>query len=111
MATKTPPKFRVQRIDRSDGLDIPIDIGTVTFGPQGELAVVAAEPNLEKFLGTIVEEVNAKKELRIKVPPPAGAKPFSTYKMTVARTAPDLLDVMRTYLQQKYDLVLVEEGK
>ena len=109
MTTATLPKFRVRRIDREDDLGVQIDVGTVTFGAEGELAVVAAEPHLVKFLGDVVEAVNAKKELRIKVPPPADAKPFSIYSLTVARSAPDLLDIMRTYLEQKFDLVLADE--
>ena len=72
MATGTAPlTLRVQRLDRD--LDLPIDVGTVTFGPQGELAVVSTEPFFDEYLGNIVNAVNAKKELRIKVPPPAGA--------------------------------------
>jgi hypothetical protein len=103
----TPLTLRVQRLDRRN--DLKVDLGSVTFGPQGQLAVVAAKPNFEAYLANIVETVNAKKELNIKVPPSEGAKPFSICFLTVARTAPDLLDMMRQYLEQKYDLLLVEE--
>ena len=48
-------------------------------------------------------------ELSIKVPPPRGEKPFGVYYLTVARTAPDLLDMMRQYLEQAYDLLLEED--
>ena len=107
MATDTTPlTLRVQRLDRE--LDLTIDIGTVTFGPQGELTVVATEPYFDDFLANVVREVNAKKELRIKVPPPAGAPPFSIYTLTVERSAPDLLAMMRQYLEQKYDLLLAD---
>jgi hypothetical protein len=107
VTTNPLPKFRVRRIDPTD--DLPIDVGTVTFGARGELAVVAAEPQHEKFLADVIEAVNAKEVLRIKVPPPPEAEQFSIYSQTVARTAPDLLDVMRTYLQQRFELALVDE--
>jgi len=98
--------LRVQRVDPQ--LDLSIDLGTVTFGPGGELGVVAAEPNCEGFLSALVETVNAKPNLRIKVPPPAGGRAEGVYFLTVARTAPDLLEMMRQYLQQKYNVLLIE---
>ena len=108
MATDTKRlTFKVQRLDRDD--DLRIDLGTVAFGAQGKLAVVAAQPKLEQYLADVVEAVNGKKELNIKVPPPKGAPDFSVCFKMVARTAPDLLDRMRQYLEQNYDLVLVDE--
>ncbi len=108
MATETAPlTLRVQRIDREDGLHI--DVGTISFGPEGQLAVVAAEPHFDDYLAEVVNTVNAKKELRIKVPPPKGAQPYSIYTLSVTRAAPDLLDMMKQYLEQKFDLVVAEE--
>ncbi len=109
MATDTKPlTLRVQRRDWAT--DLRVDLGTVTFGPQGQLAVVSARPNFEKYLSNLVAEVNAKNELSIKVPPPEGGRPMGVYFMTVARTAPDLLDMMRQFLEQKYDLLLVDDN-
>jgi hypothetical protein len=98
--------FKVQHVDREAG--VRVDLGAVSFGPRGELAVVAAEPQLGPYLAGIVEAVNAQAELTIKVPPPEGAEPFSVYFMKVPRTSPKLLERMRLYLEQKHDVILVE---
>jgi hypothetical protein len=107
MATDTATRtFGVQRLDRDN--DLRTDVGTVTFGPQGQLTVVAAQPHCEAYLANVVATVNGKKELNIKVPPPPGGRPGGVYFLTVARTTPDLLEMMRQYLEQKYELLLVD---
>ncbi len=106
MATQTQPlTLRVQRADPE--IDVTVDLGTVTFGPQGQLAVTTARPNFEAFLAKVVADTNNRKELSIKIPPPKGAQP-GVYALTVPRTAPDLLDIMRQYFEQTYDLHLEE---
>jgi hypothetical protein len=94
----------MQRLGRPTNLRI--DLGTVTFGPKGELGIVSAKPNFADYLNNIVTTVNGKKELSIKVPPPQGAEPLSVYFLVVGRTASDLLDMMRQYLEQTYDILL-----
>jgi hypothetical protein len=101
-----PLPFKVQQLDRDS--DVRVDVGSVSFGPRGELAVVAAEPKLRRYLTGIVDEVNAETELVVKVLPPEGAEPFSVFFRKVPRTSPNLLERMRQYLEQKHDLVLVE---
>jgi len=105
--TATTHTLRVQRRNRQDGP--PIDVGTVTFGPLGELALASARPHFDGFLATMIEAVNARPTLSVKSPPPEGSPPHSIYYVTVERTAPDLLDWMRKFLEQKYDLLLTEE--
>jgi hypothetical protein len=106
MATDTAPlTLGVQRLAREH--NVKIDIGTITFGPQGQLAVASARPRFEGYLAKVVADVNAQEKLTIKVPPPEGAKPFSFYTLTVPRTAPDLLGTIREYLEQNFDLLLV----
>src|SRR5437868_13075515 len=111
MATDTTPlTLRMQRIDRK--YDVRVDLGTVTFGAEGLLTVAAAaHPQFANYLTSLVEMVNAKPEISIKAPPPEGAKPHSVYFLTVARTAPDLLDMMRQYFEQKFDILLVEPAE
>jgi hypothetical protein len=105
--TATPHTLRVQTRNRQDSR--PIDVGAVTFGPRGELALVSARPNFDGFLAKLIETVNARPTLSVKAPPAEGAPPHSIYYVTVERTAPDLLDWMRRFLEQKYDLLLTEE--
>lgn len=100
----TTYSLRVQRRDPLN--DLPIDIGTLSFGPNGQLAVVGARANYEEYLTGIVASVNAKPQLSIKVPPPPGGRGDGVYFMTVSRTAPDLRDMMRQFLEQKFDLLL-----
>jgi hypothetical protein len=99
--------LRVQQLDRKYGLRI--DLGTVSFGPQGELALVAAQPHFDGYLTKVIEAVNARPTLSVKTPPPAGGPAHGIAYVTVERTAPDLLDWMRKFLEQKYDLLLTEE--
>jgi hypothetical protein len=107
MATATATHtFQVQQLDRKYGLRI--DLGTVTFGPQGELALVSAQTNFDGFLTKVIEAVNARPTLSVKSPPPEGGQPHAIYYVTVERTAPDLLDWMRKFLEQNYDLLLTE---
>jgi hypothetical protein len=106
MAVDTAPlTLRVQRLDRDR--DLTIDLGTVTIGPQGHLTVAAAEAPFKEYLAGVVETVNAQKEIHIKVPPPADGRPNGIYYLLVARTSPDLLEMMRQYLEEKYDLLLM----
>lgn len=108
MATETAPlTLRAQRVDRE--FDLTTDLGTVSFGPRGELGVLNAKPNCEEFLKNLVATVNAKANLRIKIPPPEGGKSDGIYFLTVARTAPDLLEMMRQYLEQKYNVRITGE--
>ena len=107
MATEPPLTFLVQRWDRNN--DVTVDLGTVTFGPRGELRIVDVRDNYNEYLSQVVESVNSQDELSIKVPPPPDAKPYGIYYLTVSRTAPDLLDTMCKHLEQKYDLLLVDE--
>jgi hypothetical protein len=99
--------FKVQQLDRQ--YDLRVDLGTLSVGPEGQLAVVSARPNYEQYLANIVETVNGKEQLSIKVPPPAGGTRYGIYTVTVDRTAPDLLERMREFLEQKYDLLLVDD--
>jgi hypothetical protein len=104
MPTETQPlTLRVQRVDGE--LDLAVDLGTVAFGPQGQLTVISAEPGFESFLASVVATTNKRKELSIKVPPPKGSQP-GVYLLAVPRTAPDLLEMMEQFMQQTYDLHL-----
>ncbi len=106
-AVATPHALRVQKRNGPDRR--PTDVGTVTFGPQGELALASARPHFDGFLATVIDAVNARPTLSVKAPPPEDAPPHSIYYVTVERTAPDLLDWMRRFLEQKYDLLLTDE--
>jgi hypothetical protein len=99
--------YGVQRIDQRGGQTF--DIGTLGYGPCGHLEVVTADPAYRTYLAEVADTVNATEELSIKVPPPPDAEPYSVYFRIVDRTAPDLLDVMRTYLERDYGLLLAEE--
>jgi hypothetical protein len=100
--------YGVQRIDRRGGQTF--DIGTLSYGQRGHLEVVTADPAYQAYLDEVVTTVNATDELSIKVPPPPDAEPYSVWFRTVDRTAPDLLDVMRTYLERDYGLLLAKES-
>jgi hypothetical protein len=106
MTTAPTSTFRVQRIDREH--DLRVELGTVTVGPQGEIAVIAARPKMEHYLSDLVARVNAKPVWTIKVPPPPGAEPFSLHMLTVDRSSPNLLERLRQYLEQKHDVLLVD---
>ena len=110
MADEAPTAvYGVQRMNRRGGRTI--DIGAVSYGPGGHLEVVSADPKYRTFLANVVATVNATDELSIKVPPPPDAEPYSVYFRIVDRTAPDLLDVMRTYLERDYDLLLAKASR
>lgn len=100
--------YGVQQIDRRGGQTF--DIGTLRYRQGGQLEVVTADPDFQAYLAEVVDTVNATEELSIKVPPPADAEPYSVYFRIVDRTAPDLLDVMRTYLERDYGLLLAKES-
>lgn len=85
-------------------------LGRVRFGAQGALTLLDAVPAHQDQLATAVAETNARKSLRITVPPPRGAERTAIYAMDVERTDPDLLDVMQTLFRQRYGLVLVPSG-
>jgi hypothetical protein len=103
----TPLRLRVERYDPAS--DLSVELGRLSFGPRGVLALVSARPPYERLLAGVVEAVNARDELVLKVPPPPGGKPMGVYHLSVARTAPDLLERMGDYLEQKYDLLLMPE--
>ena len=100
--------YGVQRIDGRGGQTF--DIGTLSYGQGGHLEVMTADPAYQAYLAEVVNTVNATDELSIKVPPPADTEPYSVYFRIVDRTAPDLLDVMRTYLERDYGLLLAKES-
>lgn len=99
--------YGVQRIDRWG--DRTVDIGALSYGPGGHLGVVSADPTYGTFLADVVDTVNATEKLSIKATPPDGAEPSTVYFRMVDRTAPDLLDVMRTYLERDFDLLLAKD--
>jgi hypothetical protein len=100
--------YGVQQIDQRGGRTF--DIGTLRYGRGGHLEVVTADPAFQTYLAEVVDTVNATEELSIKVPPPPDAEPYSVFFRIVDRTAPDLLDVMRTYLERDYGLLLAKES-
>ena len=104
--TNVTQKLRVERYDAA--ARIGVELGTLTYGPRGQLAVASARPGYEHLLDDIVKGVNAREEIVIKVPPPPGGKPLGIYHLAVDRGAPDLLDRMMEYFEQKYDLMLIE---
>lgn len=101
--TAHEPHFRVLRREDDDSLR---EIGQVTVGDAGRMTLVDASGAFRLPLQDIVDTVNALDELRIKVPPPPGAAPGSLFRRSFARSEPDVLDALREYLDQKYDLVL-----
>ena len=109
MANTTETRqLRVERYDAA--ANIGVELGTLNYGPRGQLAVVSARPGYERLLADIVKGVNEREEIVIKVPPPPGGKPLGIYHLAVDRGAPDLLDRMMEYFEQKYDLLLMEVG-
>jgi len=111
MAITTPTKTRRLRVERYDAVtNISIELGTLDFGPSGQLTLVSARPGYERLLQDIVGSTNAREEIVIKVPPPPGGKPMGIYHLSVPRTSPDLLDRLMEYFEQKYDLMLMEQA-
>ena len=108
MAEDSAPVFTLQRADRWAG-GPNFDVGAVRVGSDGLLEVVSAEPDYETYLTEVVDTVNATDELTVKVPPPADAEPYSVYYRIADRTSPDLIDVLRTYLERDFDLLLAAE--
>ena len=107
MANNTETRrVRVERYDAAAG--IGVELGTLDYGPRGQLAVASARPGYQRLLDDIVKGVNAREEIVIKVPPPPGGKPLGIYHLSVDRGAPNLLDRMMEYFEQKYDLLLVD---
>jgi hypothetical protein len=87
------------------------EIAKVSFGERGRLALLSANPAFQSVLENVLSAVNAQEELRIKVPPPPEAEPMSVHRASIKRDDPDLLDAMREYMEQKYDLHLSQDGE
>jgi hypothetical protein len=106
MAGTDPITLRVDRTDEDTGT--VRDIGRLAFHPGGALTLVSADPDHRAALEAMVGAINSRKSFRINVPPPADAPQFSLYAMDVERGDPDLLSVAKTFVQQRYGLVLSE---
>jgi hypothetical protein len=106
MAETDAITLRVDRTDDDSG--IVEDIGRIAFHPGGALTLISAEPDQRDSLDAMVGALNARETFRINVPPPADAPQFSLFAMDVDRGAADLLEVVKTFVAQRYGLVLSE---
>ena len=104
MAEPTGVLFHASFTDPDD--DTETYLGRVTAGPGGVLSITAAEPANEKFLRGFVDELNAKAELRVKVPPTANDERFDLVGLAYSRTSPDFLDGLRRYAEMNYGVKL-----
>src|SRR5262245_49251430 len=83
------------------------EVGRIGFGPRGHLTLLSARPGYYDILERVLQAVNVQETLTIKVPPPAGGNPGSVFVATVRRDDPELLSVVRDYLEQQYDLHVI----
>lgn len=107
-AATTTPTTRMRVGNYDEASQILLTLGTLEVGPQGRLGLVDAKSAYRAMLARVVDEVNARKTLILKVPPPAGnTLAGGVFHRTVERDAPDLLERLGDYFEQRYDLMLL----
>lgn len=109
MTIQTPSVTQRMRVGSYDeASDVLLSLGTLELGPRGRLRLIDAKPGYQALLSRLVDEVNARDTLLLKVPPPPGdAPPLGVYHRSVTRDAPDLPDRLAEYVEQRYDLLLI----
>lgn len=99
-------RVRVGSYDEAS--QVLLTLGTLEAGPQGRLSLVEARLAYRPLLTRLVDEVNARERLILKVPPPPGnTLALGVFHRTVERNAPDLLERLGDYIEQRYGLLLL----
>lgn len=101
-----PARFAVYQ---GEANEFTVPIGKVAIGQRGRIALLEADAGYAEALRGVIDGVNSLDELRIKTAPPPEAEPGALYRRNVSRDDPDLLDALGEFLEQKYDLRIVQE--
>lgn len=104
-ANDFPMRFRVTHVSPKD--DSRTELGEVELGAEGQLRSRQPSPGYERHLNNFIEEINAKKELNVKCPPPPGVKGENTlYVRPYVRSEPDFPQGLRDYARRYFALEL-----
>jgi hypothetical protein len=82
------------------------EIGKLICRADGLMTLTEAKTDLLPALQAILEAVNAQDEFRIKVPPDPASAPGGVAWDSFYRDDPDLYELLREYMKQKYALYL-----
>jgi hypothetical protein len=90
--------------------DEEVPVGRVALSGDGMLHVVDADARGRAVWQPIIEAVNGKPCLHVRVPSPSGAAAFNVSFRRVQRSQPEFASVLADYLQQYYDVRLMPRG-
>jgi hypothetical protein len=109
----TPPATVYGIEKRSEDGDQVSEIGHLTIETDGKLRLVDAQADYADVLGAIMQAVNDRPTLSLKVPPSDPDDPDSRgiAWQNVARDDPAFALLLAPYFEQKYDLYLVDPNE
>lgn len=82
----------------------PSVLGQISVGQNCELALITAPDVCQEFLTKLIEELNAKDSIAVKVP---GQARYAVASQEYSRSSPEFLDGLRLYLKHYYSIELL----
>jgi hypothetical protein len=79
-------------------------LGQISVGPNFELALITAPEVCNEFLATLVEQLNAKDVIAVKVP---GQARYAVASHEYSRTSPEFFEGLQLYLKHYYAIDLL----
>ncbi len=78
-------------------------LGQIAIGDRSQLSLVAAPDVCLEFLTNVIDQLNAKEVISVKVP---GEMKYAVASQEFERTSPEFLDGLQTYLRHYYSIDL-----
>jgi hypothetical protein len=98
-----PGAYRAVEFDEEAGNTV---LGLVVLADDGRLQPLVVEEGYEEELGEIVDDMNAKEDLRVEVAPPEGAEQHQLFRQVIKRGEPLFRQALADYLKKYYGVTL-----
>ena len=98
-----PGAYRVVEFDEDTGNTV---LGVVELTQDGRLQPLVAEEGYNEQLGEVIDDMNAKEDLRMEVAPPEDAEPHQLFRQQVKRGEPLFRQALADYLNKFYGITL-----
>jgi hypothetical protein len=108
-STQKPEVARYMVIRREESAGERHELGTIAIDQAGVITILSIANDPDERLAQLVDELNRRAHLNVKVPPAPGAPRFALSSRIVERGTPDFIPALVQYLQ-KYHMIELRES-